>query len=1073
MKGKFLLTFFFLFSAGFIHGQSYHFVNYTVEDGLSQSDVVSILQDKRGLLWMATGGGGVTIFDGVDFSYLKREDGLSSNIVNCLYQDSKGHVWIGTYEGLVKYDGQNLTNYDVSQGLYSDIITTICEDSEGRLWVGTENGGVSILSEATDSSEVSFSQYESTGAYIGNNFNKIIEGSGGKMWLGSTKGLVLAEKGRTRLYSEKDGLIGNNVLDLLEDLKGNLWIVTQKGLSKFNGKKFLNYSSSRGFPFDHITCMEEDREGNLWIGTSDQGVIKFDKKSNNFKNFSAENGLSDDGVLSILEDFSNNIWIGTQGGGVNKFSGEIFTYFNEREGLTNGKSNSLFYDSQDNLWVATKNGVIRYDGNSVSQITKNEGLPSDDCRVVFEDTKGNVWIGTSSGVAKFVDEAVEEVFDYTHGIMSASTAIIEDKSGNLWFGTDGGGIVKYDGVNFSSYSMINGISSNRVTSIIEDDEQTIWIGTFGGGVNRFNGYEFLSYKKEDGISSNIIYSLEKDERGTIYMGTQNGITRYDKGEIVVIGVGDGLSSNNIKMMKFDEENSLWVSSERGLDRLFLNPPQVYRQGGEVISEIKHYGKEDGVTKGEVNTVCEDNQGNLWFGARKGLIKFDINIDEYNAQKPQTYITNLHLDYKKVNWKKRGYEVVPWTNIPKSLDLPHDTANVTFSFVGINHKAPYKVRYQWKLEGFDDAYTPFTYKNTVTYQKLPPGRYKFKVIACNSDEECNDVENPATFEFKVSPPFWQEVWFLSLLGILALLIVYFFIKMRERKMRRERLILERKVKVRTQEVVDKNQELELVNLEIISKNKEIEERNKDVNSSIRYALTIQQASFPPIADLKEVFDDSFVYHLPRDIVSGDFYWYKKLQNEFVIAVVDCTGHGVPGAFMSMIGMTLLNEIMSGQAEIDPGNALNRLDLGIRKAFENSEATSNDGMDVVLCTINTNTKTIKYSGAYRPLYVVTGDELMEYKATKYAIGSKDVLEKDYRTHEIAYKQGDCIYLLSDGYPDQFGGPYNKKFKTKVMKNMFLNIKHHEMEKQKQLIHQRYLDWKGDFEQVDDILICGIKL
>lgn len=1073
MRSKIFLVFFLLCCIRNSNAQSYHFVNLTVEDGLSQNDVVSILQDKRGLLWMATKGGGLTIFDGVVYSYLKQEDGLSSNIVYCLYQDSKGNVWIGTYEGLVKYDGQNLETYTTDHGLNSNIVKTVCEDTEGRLWVGTENGGVSILSLQKDSIAPHFEAYESTGPYIGNNFNKIIESSDGKMWLGSSKGLILADSKKTTLYTRKNNMIGNNVYDILEDLKGDLWIVTNKGLSKFNGKTFFNYGSHNGFPFDHITCIEEDREGNLWIGTSDQGVIQFNKKSKEFKIFSAKNGLSDDVVLSILEDFSNNIWIGTQGGGINKFSGETFTYFGEKEGLISDKSNNLFYDSKENLWIATRKGVMRYGLNEVVKFTVDEGLPDNDCKVVFEDNQGNVWIGTKAGVAKIIDDQVVDTYDYKNGIMSASTCIIQDSKGAIWFGTDGAGIVKYDGATFNSYSMINGISSNRVTSIVEDEDNTLWIGTFGGGVNRFNGYEFLTLDKNDGLSSNIIYSIERDPRGAIYMGTQNGITRYDNGEIVVINVDDGLSSNNIKMMKFDGENSLWVSSERGLDRLYMNPPQVFRQIGEAISEIKHYGKQDGITKGEVSTVCEDNEGNLWFGARKGLIKFDINIDEYNAQKPQTYITDLQIDYKKVNWKKRGYEIVPWTNVPKNLELPHDTAHVTFSFIGINHKAPYKVRYQWKLEGFDKTYTPFTYKNTVTYPKLPPGSYTFNVIACNSDEECNDSESPATFTFEVAPPFWKEIWFLSLVGVVVLAAIYLLLKMRERKMLRERLILERKVKVRTQEVVDKNQELELVNLEMISKNREIEEKNKDVNSSIRYALTIQQASFPPIVDLKNVFEDSFIYHLPRDIVSGDFYWYKKLQNEFVVAVVDCTGHGVPGAFMSMIGMTLLNEIMSGQPEIDPGHALNRLDLGIRKAFENSETSSNDGMDIVLCTINTDTKTIKYSGAYRPLYIVRNEELIEFKATKYAIGSKDILDKDYVTHEIPYQPGDCIYLLSDGYPDQFGGPYNKKFKTKVMKNMFLNIHHHQMEKQKELIHQRYLDWKGDLEQVDDILICGIKL
>ncbi len=1072
MKIKFLLFFFSFLSLNVVQSQSYHFVNLTVEDGLSQNNVGAILQDTRGLLWMASKGGGVTIFDGVSYKYLKEKDGLSSNIVYCLFQDAKGNIWIGTYDGLVMYDGKDLRSYTTEDGLNSNVIKTICEDASGKLWVGTENGGVSVLN-TTEDNQVKFTSFESKGAYIGNSFDKIIEASDGIIWFGGSKGLVRVNEGRTKIFNKKSGLTGSHVYDILEDSRGDLWIVTDKSLNKYNGNSFESYNSENNYPFDDITCIEEDKDGNLWLGTNGQGIIQFNPDKKTFKTFNSKNGLSEDIVLSILEDFSNNIWIGTQGSGVNKFSGLSFTYFDEKNGLISEKTNELFYDSQEQLWLATRKGLLKFNGEFCEKFGKEQGLLDDYSNTVFEDSKKNIWVGTKLGIAKMVDGKVVATYDYKHGIMSMITAIIEDFEGNMWFGTDGGGLVKFDGNDFTTYSMINGVSSNRITSIVEDNDKTLWIGTFGGGVNRFDGFQFLSLTKEDGVSSNIIYCLEKGPRGGIYMGTQNGITKFDKGEVIVITTEDGLSSNNIKMMKFDEENSLWVSSERGLDRIYFNPPQVYRQSGEAISEMKHYGKQDGVKKGEVNSVCEDNEGNLWFGSTKGLVKFDINIDEYNERKPQTYITDLQLDYKDVNWRKNGYDVVPWTNLPKNLVLPHDTSHVTFTFIGINHKAPYKVRYQWQLVGFDENYTPFTYKNTVTYPKLPPGQYKLNVIACNSDEECSDVDNPASFSFEVSPPFWQETWFLSLSVIVILLLIYLFIKMREQKMLRERERLERKVRERTEEVVVKNKELELVNLEINSKNKEIEEKNNDLNSSIRYALTIQQASFPPIVELKNVFDNSFIYHVARDIVSGDFYWYKKLKDEFVIAIADCTGHGVPGALMSMIGMTLLTEIISGETAIDPGNALNRLDLGIRKAFENSETTSNDGMDIVLITLNTDTKTIKYSGAYRPLYIVRNKELIEYKATKYAIGSKDILDKDFKTNVIPYEDGDCIYMLSDGYPDQFGGPYNKKFKTRVLKDMFLEIHHQPMEKQKELIHQRYLDWKGDFEQVDDILICGIQL
>ena len=217
----------------------------------------------------------------------------------------------------------------------------------------------------------------------------------------------------------------------------------------------------------------------------------------------------------------------------------------------------------------------------------------------------------------------------------------------------------------------------------------------------------------------------------------------------------------------------------------------------------------------------------------------------------------------------------------------------------------------------------------------------------------------------------------------------------------------------------------------------------------------------------------MYHLARDIVSGDFYWWKKIDDYFVIAIADCTGHGVPGAFMSMIGMTLLNEIFSDQEKISAGEALNRLDQGITAAFENSETESNDGMDIALCIINPSERSIEFAGAYRPLVIISDNELVEYKATKYAIGSKDVANKDFETNIINYKSGDCIYMFSDGYPDQFGGPKNKKFKTKVMKEMLVEIHQKPMEEQRRLIDERLIAWMGTNEQVDDILVCGIRL
>ena len=1056
-----------------IFAQSYHFVPLTVDDGLSQNEIVSIIQDKRGLIWMATKGGGVTIFDGINYRYLKEENGLSNNIVYCLFEDLRGNIWIGTYDGLNLYDGVSIKTFNEENGLNSTVIKTIAEDATGRIWVGTENGGISVLNPK--SKNFQFEEFNIVvDKYIGNSFRKIIESSDGKMWLAGNKGVTVIDGNKTYHYVQNDGLAGNYVFDLHEDINGDIVIATNNGLSIFDGKTFTNYSTENGFPSNDILCIEEDQKGNLWLGTAGDGLIKFNPLLQEYEIFNSNNGLSEDIVLCVLEDFSNNIWVGTKGGGVNRFSGVAFTYFTTNDGLISEKVNAIAIDKKNQTWFATREGLIKFDGENHISFTQKNGLPVNFCSSVFEDKKGNIWVGTLTGLVKIVNDKITNVYSYKEGVMNPVVSIIEDKKGNIWLGTDGGGIILYDGVTFKTYSMINGLNSNKVTSVLEDDKGAIWVGTFGGGVAKFNGTEFINYEKEDGLASNIVYSLAKGPRGEIYVGTKNGITRIENKIFTIFDTKSGLISNNIKMLAFDEENSLWVGSEKGLDRIYFNPPQVFRQTKKAISEIKHYGKDDGIKGGEINSnaVAQDADGNMWFGTNKGSIKFDINVDDYNLQKPKTYITDLKLEYNSVDWLKKGFAVFPWTNTPKNLELHYDSAHVTFSFIGINHKSPDKVRYQWKLEGFDQSFTPLTAQNFATYPNLPPGNYTFIVIACNSDEECND-EEPATFSFVVKPPFWQELWFISLMSFFGILIIFVTIKYRERKLRKDRERLELSVKERTQEVVEKNNQLELVNLEIVSKNKEIEEKNSDLNSSIRYALTIQQASFPSITELTAVFPDAFIFHLPRDIVSGDFYWYRKIDNLFVIAIADCTGHGVPGAFMSMLGMTLLNEIFSGKEKITAGEALNRLDAGIVKAFENSDTESKDGMDIALCIIDKQHKTIEFSGAYRPMVMIKNNEIIEIKGTKYAIGSKDIENKNFENNVYHYEDGECMYLFSDGYPDQFGGTDNKKFKTKVMKEMFLEIHPQSMHEQKLLIHNRLKSWMGKYEQVDDILISGIRL
>ncbi|MBL4709244.1 MAG: PAS domain S-box protein [Flavobacteriales bacterium] len=264
-------------------------------------------------------------------------------------------------------------------------------------------------------------------------------------------------------------------------------------------------------------------------------------------------------------------------------------------------------------------------------------------------------------------------------------------------------------------------------------------------------------------------------------------------------------------------------------------------------------------------------------------------------------------------------------------------------------------------------------------------------------------------------------------------------------------------------------------ELLREKEMAEVNNKEINESIQYAKRIQASILPPLQRLKDGFLESFVYYEPKDVVSGDFYWYEKIRNKPLFAVVDCTGHGVPGAFMSLIGYTQLNEIVNQQSITDPGVILRELDKRVRVALHQNSMTernSKDGMELGLIHVDYTQQRLEFAGAMRPLYLIRSGELHIYKGNKFSIGGVSRREKEFTTTRIKFQKGDCFYLFSDGYPDQFGGANGKKFMTRNVGEMLRDIAHLSMIEQQKVIKHTIQDWMSNEDQVDDILIAGVK-
>jgi serine phosphatase RsbU (regulator of sigma subunit) len=352
-----------------------------------------------------------------------------------------------------------------------------------------------------------------------------------------------------------------------------------------------------------------------------------------------------------------------------------------------------------------------------------------------------------------------------------------------------------------------------------------------------------------------------------------------------------------------------------------------------------------------------------------------------------------------------------------------------------------------------------------------------VKAMNNDGVWN-IE-PVTFTFEILPPWYKTWWFYTICVIVLGAGIWCYNYYKTKKLIADKQNLEKEVTLRTKELREEKEKVEVINKEVISQKTIIEHKNVEITDSIKYAKNIQEALLPSLSDIDQAYKNVFILYMPKDIVSGDFYWFARRNGMKYLAAVDCTGHGVPGAFMSIVGNTLLNEIVNDKQIVDPGDILLELHKGVKEALNqsNQEFERRDGMDIALCAFEENGNVLHYSGANRPLWIFRKSNPAHpeiIKPTKYPIGGVEFEEhRVYQSHTIQVEPGDSVYMFSDGYADQFGGPKGKKFMLANLQRTIESIIHLSISEQKQRLYNAFVEWKKDNEQVDDVLVIGLRV
>lgn len=1065
MKGRLLFGILLCASIA-LFSQTYSFTNYTVQDGLAQSNILGMVQDSNGYIWIGTESG-VSRFDGKTFRNYGTEEGLAENNITCMLRDRSGQTWYGHASGvLTLQQGEQFIKVENALIPKDKNIYTLFQDKQGQIWISSITHGVIVIKDPKGdlNSPANYTVYQDKD--LGDQVYAICQDPEGIMWFHTRYGIKFLNPKTSKFeYFPSAELSGAQHTAFYIDTKGNFWLGQPYGtIKKFNKNTAVvtHYTQEHGLPSmslaegmvgSFVNCIFEDRKGNIWFAAWDRGVSRFNANATGtdlFTNFSTKNGLPINKFRSMAEDREGNVLLGTFGAGLCVFKGERFVSFTLKDGLVNNQVWGIVEDPDHKYWISTNEGLSVYDpqateeSHAFSSYLNIDGANSNSIRPICADRDGNIWMGTWGSKLIKYDRARKQFtrnIPLNDAVFTHITALYADSKNNIWVGSPTG-LILYEQQSgmIKSFTKKDGLSEDDITCIFEDSKGRMWFGTRQKGVNRFDNNAFYFYGKDEGLNHGNITSITEDKSGRIWVSSAGGgIFVFKDGRFNAFRMKDGLSSDYTTLLLRDKDKFIWIGTNNGLCKMDPDKNVFY-----------FYGKHEGFTgiETKANAGYRDSKGDLWFGTSNGVFRLRPTLDLPNTTPPI-----LNLQSFRINNQERPAS--------SGLELSYKENSLFFEFTGISLSNPDAVKYQIKLEGYDEDWKPLTTKNFIEYSNLDPGNYTFHLSAFNaSDVECS---NPLKLEFGILPPIWKRWWFYVLITLLGLTILFAYIKIREKALIQEKKVLESKVAERTAEVVEKN--------------KELAEKNKDIMDSIHYAKRIQDAILPPDELVRQYLPQTFILFKPKDIVSGDFYWLADKKDKVLFAAVDCTGHGVPGAFMSIVGHNMLEKIVNEYNITQPSEILEALNKNVSETLRQSYAEHHevkDGMDASVCMFDRKTNEFHFAGAMNPLYFIRKGVLKEIKGDKMPIGNLKVGEnRKYTNHVIQLEKGDSLYIFTDGYADQFGGPSGKKFKYQQLKDTLLKIQDLPLEEQGNYLQRTIHEWMGHLDQVDDILVIGTRL
>jgi signal transduction histidine kinase/ligand-binding sensor domain-containing protein/DNA-binding response OmpR family regulator len=830
----------------------------SIEQGLSQNTVYCIAQDNRGFMWFGTQDG-LNRYDGYNIVVYKPVPGaprsLSNIRVTAVFEDRNGILWIGTGGGgLNRFDREkeHFIHYKHDPGdtrsLSGNWVTAIGEDSRGRLWIGTLDAGLNRMN-GENGQFIHYKHDPADPCSLGNNrVTAIYNDNRGILWIGTDGGGLNRHEPKKDRYAhytfnprEPRCLSSNRVTSIYEDSRGVLWIGTNGGgLNSFDREKetFSRYPANPGNPdslnSDHISALYEDQTGVLWIGTGMEGLYTYHRETGTFTSYKLGSGepggLNDNNIYAIYQDRSGALWIGTYRGGVNKFSRDKLKFVHHHShsvcpgGLSDNAVRAICRDRHGVLWIGTEFGglnkwapgsktFVHYKCNS----QKSACLSSNHVTAVVEDRPGFLWVGTAGGGLNKFNTLKETFTYYKHSPddpLSLSHNMVRtlfiDTRDNLWVGTLGGGLNKFDREKetFTHYKREAGnpdsLSDDNIQWICEDQSAFLWIAT-DRGINKFDPEkeQFVRYTYDPDDPGSLhpdeMNSVYIDRSGVLWIGTYGGgLSRFNPGNetFTSFRVEDGLPNNVIYGILEDRRGNLWLSTNNGLSRF---DPRT--------KTIKNYDIDDGLQSNEFNACAfyKSSDGEMFFGGINGFNSFYPGEVKDNPHVPQVVITGFRRFNKSVSTGEitNGHRILEKSIIEtEAIELSHRDSVFTFEFAALHYAAPEKNVYAYKMEGLEDEWNYVGNRRFATYTTLPPGDYTFRVKASNNDGVWN--EEGIALKVHITPPFWETAWFYLLCALAVGFSIVLFIRYKTAKIKKHEEELERQVNERTVELRKANE-----------------------------------------------------------------------------------------------------------------------------------------------------------------------------------------------------------------------------------------------------------------------------